>query len=98
MSLHMVDVKDYPAQVAATARRARWYTAGALTALVIAYGLAGASDYADALRIEAMQAEAQRQVAAGKVEHWREGFKSGQASVSCWAGFKVDSRTGEPLQ
>lgn len=98
MNLHMVDLKDYPAQVAATARRARWYTAGALTGLVIAYGLAGASDYADALRIEAMQADAQRQVAAGKVEHWREGFKSGQASVACWAGIKVDARTGEALK
>ena len=87
------DVKALPEQHRAIERRARWYAAGALCGLVLAYGIVGARDYADAVRVDILQAEHLRQKKAA----FEAGFDEGARRAKC-IGLRIDAATGEPIK
>ena len=93
----MIDMKHFPEQQRALERRGRWMAAGALLALLAAYGLTGATDYADAVRVQALQREHARQLTAGNRAAFDAGWAEGARSVAC-VGLRLDARTGEPVK
>jgi|GEM_PF-4451568 len=91
------DVKHLPEQQRAIVRRGRWMVAGALLGLLAAYGITGASDYADAVRVQALQDQHAHQLAASQRAAFAAGRAEGVRSVAC-VGLRLDARTGEHLK
>lgn len=87
------DVKHYPEAEKAANRRGALAAGFALLFLLAAYGLTGATDYADQVRL----AEHQRQLAAAKREAFNAGWQEGAHSVAC-VGLRLDARTGEVIK